>query len=143
LGRTSESLNNLSKKSGFAYLKPILSLKGSKLEYDPMNQKSSSLCFSEKTEEGLAASGDMSGSALCRMIRLGIIEALDKSGISSEERIRNICRLKAFLEDKINPADRIKRPGPHNIKQRTIANDWMFIRQSHCDFPKYVPFQCP
>ena len=120
LGMTSESLHNLSNKDGFAYLKPILSLKGSKLEYDPMNQKSSSLCFSEKTEEGLAAAGDLSGSALCRMIRLGIIEALDKSGISSEERIRNICRLKAFLEDKINPADRIKRPGPHNISNELL-----------------------
>ena len=131
LGLSQLSLITLSNKNGFSYLKSILSLKGSKLEFDPMNQKASCLCFSEKTESGLASMGDEEGSKLCNLLRTGIIEALDMTGISSEERLRNIFRLKSFLDEKIDPVKRLKRPGNENMSNE-------LLQMIHCSLDSHI-----
>ena len=40
-----------------------------------------------------------------------LIEALDKSGVHAEDRIRNVLRLKEFIEDKNSVVDRLTRAG--------------------------------
>ena len=111
LGLFDKSLQNLSKVSDFSYLKKIISLKNGSLEYDPMNQASSAKLFSKKTEAGLLKLGDSSGAKVCKVLREGIIESLDSSGIRSMERCRLVFNLKTFLEEKINTLDKLKRPG--------------------------------
>ena len=128
LGLSDGSLLMLSAKSGFDYLKKIISLKNSKLEFDPMNQRSSSLCFSEKTEEGLLQIKDFSGAKCCRLLRKGIIESLDTSGLSSEDRCLNIWNLKQFLYEKINILERIKRPG-----NKSMTNELLQMIHASCD----------
>ena len=120
LGLPRESMLMLSKKDGFSYLKNILSVTGSKLDYDPMNQRASSLCFSEKTEKGLAEMGELKAAKLCKLLRLGIIEALDKTGLSSEDRIQHIYSLKCYLDDEIDPVHRLKRPGKESISNELL-----------------------
>ena len=126
LGLRVESMHLLSEKPGFAYLKKILRLKNSKLEFDPMNQRSSSLCFSKKTEEGLVDMKDFEGAKCCEVLRKGIIESLDESGISSQERCLNVYNLKKFLTEKIQVCARLKRPG-----NNTITNElWQMLHAS-------------
>ena len=128
IGLTDKSLLLLSAKAGFAYLKKIISLKNSKLEFDPMNQRSSSLCFSEQTEEGLLQIKDFDGAKCCRMLRKGIFESFDTSGLSSRDRCINICTLKQFLNEKIDVLDRIKRPG-----SGAITNELLQMIHASCD----------
>ena len=109
-GLNLHSLERLSKVKGFEYLKKILKLKNQQsLEFDPMNQKSSALLFSCQTEEGLKKLNDNKGARFCQLIRQGIIEGLDKSGISAEERIKNIFNLKTFLDKKVNVVEKVKK----------------------------------
>ena len=116
LGLKVQSLTNLSRGKDFEYLKKILSLKNQQsLEYDPMNQRCSEALFSLKTEEGLVKMKDYKGAKCCRLLRKGIIESLDTSGISAEERILNIYKLKIFLDDNINVIDRLSKPGTDSI----------------------------
>ena len=114
------SMQNLSLKEGFSYLRKLISISGSKLEFDPMNQKASSLCFSEKTEKGLEEMGDIKGSRLCNLLRQGIMEALDETGIPSESRVRNIYKLKCFLDEKTDPVQRLQRPDKENISNELL-----------------------
>ena len=131
LGLSRESLDALSTKTQFKYLKKVLKLKNNKLEFDPMNQKASALCFSQKTEDGLNELSDRKGAKCCRLLRKGIIEALDKTGISSETRVKNVFELKAFLDEKINLIDRLNRPG---IK--TISNE--LLQMIHCSLDSHM-----
>ena len=125
-GLSDKSLLLLSEKPGYAYLKKILRLKKGKLEFDPMNQLSSSLCFSEKTEEGLLSIKDFAGSNCCKILRKGIFESFDTSGISSQERCLNVYNLKQFLYSHIKVHERLKRPGG-----QTITNElWQMINAS-------------
>ena len=110
LGLPVKSLLDLSGTSDYSYLRKILSLKNGSLEYDPMNQASSARLFSKQTENGLRRLGDTTGANCCKLLREGIIEALDTSGISSMERCRRIYKLKTFLEQKIDIINKIKRP---------------------------------
>ena len=130
-GLTQKSMLKLSQKEGFAYLKPILSITGSKLDYDPMNQKASALCFSEKTESGLKQLGDLEGSRVCNLLRCGIIEALDKTGVSSEDRVSNIFKLKKFLDELTDPIMRLKRP-----EKETITNE--LLQMLHCSLDSHI-----
>ena len=126
LGLRAESLHLLSEKPDFAFLKKILRLKNSKLEFDPMNQRSSSLCFSEKTEEGLREMKDFEGAKCCKLLRKGIIESFDESGVGSQERCLNVHNLKMFLNEKIQVCARLKRPG-----NKTITNElWQMLHAS-------------
>ena len=110
LGLTLQSLENLSNIKGFEYLKKILKLKNqSSLEFDPMNQKSSALLFSSRTEEGLRRIKDVNGAECCRLLREGIIEGLDESGIPAEKRMQQILNLKYFLDAKIVVLDRFHK----------------------------------
>ena len=43
------------------------------------------------------------------LISKGIIEALDKSGITAEDRIKNIVKLKEFIEKKNSIVNRLTR----------------------------------
>ena len=116
LGLSLESLEQLSRQEEFAYLKKILKLKNKQsLEFDPMNQKSSELLFSLKTEEGLRKCGDFEGSKCCQLLRKGIIESLDSSGITAEDRIQNIYELKKFLDEKTDVIKRLKKADNFNI----------------------------
>ena len=128
LGLSDKCLRLLSSKPNFSYLRKIISLKNSKLEFDPMNQRSSSLCFSEKTEEGLLEMKDLPAAKCCRLIRKGVIESFDTSGLSSEERCENIWALKQFLYGKIDICDRIKRPG-----KGAITNELLQMIHASCD----------
>ena len=111
-----QSLERLSKLNGFEYLKKILKLKNlQSLEFDPMNQKSSALLFSSKTEDGLKKLKDFEGASFCQLIRQGIIEGLDKSGISAEERIQNIFNLKTFLDKNVDILEKVKKVEKTNI----------------------------
>ena len=120
LGLTAKSLLLLSEKPGYAYLKKILSLKNSKLEFDPMNQRSSSLCFSEKTVEGLIEMEDVEGAKCCELLRRGIIDSFDTAGLSSLDRCLNVHNLKQFLYEKINTCDRMKRPGNDTLTNELL-----------------------
>ena len=115
LGLTEKSLQKLSESADFTYLRKILSLKGGSLEFDPMNQLSSATLFSLKTESGLRMIGDMNGAKCCKMLREGIIECMDSSGIGSEERCRMVQNLKSFLNEKIDVIKKMTRPGPKEI----------------------------
>jgi hypothetical protein len=109
LGLSIQCLDQLASQKGFEYLKKILKLKNQQsLEFDPMNQKSSELLFSLKTEEGLRKIKAFEGAKCCQLLRKGIIEALDTSGILAEERIYNIYSLKKFLDEKIDIVEKIK-----------------------------------
>ena len=111
LGLSLESLERLSQHSEYKYLKKILKLKNNCLEYDPMNQRSSALLFSEKTEKGLYTLKEFEAAKCVKMFRLGLLEALDTSGISSEDRISGIYTLKLFLEEKIDLLSVILKSG--------------------------------
>ena len=127
-GLSCESLKKLSRLKGYEYLGKIISIKNFKLEYDPMNQKSSSICFSEKTEEGLTKIHDFSGAKCCRLIRKAIIESFDTSGIDSIERCKNIWNLKEFVSTKVDPLERIGRP-----KTSTITNELLQMLYASLD----------
>ena len=110
LGLKLQSLDKLSGIDGFQYLKKILKLKNlQSLEFDPMNQRSSALLFSLRTEEGLRKIKDDVGAKCCRLLREGIIEGLDASGIAAEDRIKQVYNLKIFLDEKIDIIDRLQK----------------------------------
>ena len=67
-----------------------------------MNQRCSELLFSKKTELGRKNIGDHPGAKCCKVLREGIIEGLDSSGIDSGERCRLIFELKTFLDENIS-----------------------------------------
>ena len=115
LGLTRLSLEQLSKLDGYSYLKKIISLKNGNLEYDPMNQVSSAALFSLKSEKGLERIGDNEGARCCKLLREGIIESMDVSGISSMDRCLNIINLKMFLLQKIKAISKISKPTPDEI----------------------------
>ena len=115
LGLTRLSLEQLSKLDGYSYLKKIISLKNGNLEYDPMNQVSSAALFSLKSEKGLKKIGDHEGARCCKLLREGIIESMDVSGISSMDRCLNIINLKMFLSEKIQAISKISKPTPDEI----------------------------
>ena len=85
-----------------------------------MNQKASALCFSQKTEDGLKSMGDLEGSKCCSLLRKGIIEAMDVTGISSETRLDNVLNLKKFLDEKTNPIERLRRAGSKDITNELL-----------------------
>ena len=120
LGLERQSLDKLCAQPEFKYLKKILKLKNNKLEYDSMNQKASAICFSKKTEDGLREISDEKGANCCMLLRKGIIEALDVSGVSSETRVEDIYKLKTYIDEKINPIDRIHRPGGDAISNELL-----------------------
>ena len=97
LGLTSQSLHKLSGMPDYSYLKKILKLKNGSLFYDPMNQSSSYKLFSEDTEKGLKDIGDLDGARCCKVIREGLIESLDISGISSEVRCWKLFKFKCYF----------------------------------------------
>ena len=80
-----------------------------------MNQRASAICFSQKTEDGLKSIGDLKGAKCCRLLRKGIIEAMDVTGISSETRVENVYNLKKFLDEKNDPIKRLQRTGGTDI----------------------------
>ena len=129
LGLSRESLVALSEKQEFKYLVNIIKLNQNRLAFDPMNQKASALCFSVKTENGLRLMEDFAGAECCRRLRQGIIEALDVTGISSCERIRNICKLKQFLESKLNQVGRKKTAS-------NISNE--LLQMIHCSLDSHI-----
>ena len=131
MGLERENLDKLSEKPDFRYLKKILKLKNNKLEYDSMNQKASAVCFSQRTEDGLKGISDIKGANCCRLLRKGIIEAMDVSGINSESRVEDIYNLKTFLDQNINPTDRIQRPG-----RDSISNE--LLQMIHCSLYSHI-----
>ena len=80
-----------------------------------MNQRASAICFSQKTEDGLKSIGDFKGAKCCSLLRKGIIEAMDVTGISSETRVENVYNLKNFLDEKNDPIKRLQRAGGTDI----------------------------
>ena len=120
LGLSKESLNKLSETSEYSYLINILKLKNGALMYDPMNQGSSYKLFSEGTEQGLKVIGDISGAKCCRAIREGLIESLDSSGVSSENRCRQVYTLKNLLDSKISILDKLRRPGENQLSSELV-----------------------
>ena len=134
LGLSLSSLKSLGDQKEFGYLKKIVSLKNQQsLEYDPMSQSSSYLLFSLKTELGLRKMNDDQGANLCKLIREGIIESLDKSGVSAEDRIINIYKLKLFLDEKISVFDQLKKAG--NVKD-CITNE--LLQMIHASLDSHV-----
>lgn len=119
-GLSAESLAHLSNDSNYGYLKKILSLKNGGLEFDPMNQASSYKLFSVCTEVGLNNLGDKEGSLCCKVIREGIIEAMDTSGIESQKRCRYVINLKNFIDKKIDITEKLKRPSPDEISNELL-----------------------
>ena len=119
LGLKKENLQTLATQPDFSYLKRIIAIKGKKLEFDSMNQKASSLLFSEKTAQGLDSIGDKTGSECMRVICNGLA-VLDESGIETETRIRQIIALKSFLEEKSDFVERLKRPGSENMTNELL-----------------------
>ena len=115
LGLGVESLKKLSESSDFAYIRKILSLKNGSLEFDPMNQISSATLFSSKTEMGLRLQGDTDGSKCIKILREGVIESMDTSGIASQDRCRMVLALKSFLDEKIDVLKKMRRPGQGEI----------------------------
>ena len=115
IGLKSASLWQLAENLKFAFLKRIISLKGGSLEYDPMNQKSSEQLLSSCVEAGLEQIGDHTGAKCIRLLRGGILESMDLSGIGSIERCRKICLLKDFLNENIDVFDKLKRSGAKEI----------------------------
>ena len=115
LGLKRSSLQRLAENPKYSFLKRILSLKGGSLEYDPMNQKSSEQLLSQFVEVGLEQIGDYAGAQCISLLRGGILESMDVSGIGSGERCRKICLLKEFLNTKIDMFDKLKRSGAEEI----------------------------
>ena len=120
LGLTSQSLHKLSGMPDYSYLKKILKLKNGSLFYDPMNQSSSYKLFSEDTEKGLKDIGDLDGARCCKVIREGLIESLDISGISSEVRCWKLFKFKCYLDSKINMLNKISKPGVDQISAELV-----------------------
>ena len=114
LGVRVEKLRELAGKEGFDYLEQIIALKNGKLKFDSMNQKSASSLFSEKTVEGLRAIQDYEGAKAVQTISRGL-HAFDDGGRSSEERLKNVMKLKTLLLEKNKTLDRIKRPDAEHI----------------------------
>ena len=112
LGLSSSSLVELSKIKEYEYLKRVIATKeNGALLFDPMNQKAASALFSSKTADGLRSIGDNSGASLILNISEGIIGALDTSGLSADQRIRALMKLKDIIELNSTPVtSRIKRP---------------------------------
>ena len=131
LGLTIESLNKLTEQTEFSYLINILKLRNGSLMYDPMNQSSSYKLFSNSTEKGLTDIGDMAGAKCCQIIREGLIDSLDTSGLGSENRCRKICKLKTFLEDKISILDKIRRPGANQLSSE-------LVQMIHCTLDSHL-----
>ena len=134
LGLSKQSLEKLSSQNGFEYLKKILKLKNQQcLEFDPMNQKCSELLFSARTEEGLRNLKDYEGAECCKLLRNGIIEGLDTSGISAEERICHISALKLFLDEKIDIVEKMKKS---NKESNTITNE--LLQMINCSLDSHI-----
>ena len=54
------------------------------------------------------------------MLRKGIVESFDTSGLSSKDRCENVLALKQFLYEKVDICDRIKRPGSQTITNELL-----------------------
>ena len=97
-----------------------------------MNQRASALCFSQKTEDGLISIGDFKGAKCCSLLRKGIIEAMDVTGISSETRVEHVYNLKKFLDEKSNPVQRLQRSGGTDITNE-------LLQMMNCSLDRPVP----
>ena len=115
LGLPVESLTRLGQVPEFEYINKIIKLNNRCLEYDPMNQASSYKLFSKITEIGLRKLGDETGANCCKVLREGVIDAFDTSGVDSQSRCQKIFKLKAYLEERIDITDKLLRPGPNEL----------------------------
>ena len=131
LGLSDMSLKVLSEKDGYSYIKSIISLKGSCLEFDPMNQVSSATLFSCKTEKGLEMIDDFEGAKCCKTLREGLIESMDMSGVSSIERCIKVINLKRFLESKIKPIKKVSKSSQHEISSE-------LYQMLHCTLDSHI-----
>ena len=114
LGVKVEKLHQLARKEGFEYLGQIIALKNGKLKFDSMNQKSASTLFSENTAEGLLSIGDHEGAKAVQVVSRGL-HAFDDGGISCEERLKNLIKLKTLLLERNSTMERLKRPDSKHI----------------------------
>ena len=79
----------------------------------PLNKNANAL-FSEKTAEGLLSLQDYEGSKAVQVISRGL-HAFDDGGISCEERLQNLIKLKTLLLEKNTTMERLKRPDSKHI----------------------------
>ena len=119
MGLTNTSLEHLSQQPGYEYLKRIIATKGNKLVYDSMNQKAAATLFSNKTVEGLEASGDKKGAKCVKVISEGL-RALDESGMNVKTRIKRIVALKMYLEQRNEMCKRFKRADHQNMSNELL-----------------------
>ena len=108
-GLTSDALKYMRKDPP---LEKILALKPGKkeLQFDSMNQKAAEYLFSERSVDILKKDGFEAAAEFIEAVGEGLIDAIDRSGIQIEERIRKAEKLKTKLESQVNILDFIHRP---------------------------------